>query len=437
MSWKESFSDKIVSFEQAVDSIKDGEALFLGSASTNASEFASALIEKYESFDHLTVVTALALKPVKLDPKIKNHITFWSYFMGPFERVGLQKRLSWMSPVCFSNLDLFFPLANSDVLVLDATLPDELGNVNLGPINGAITADLLRNNPRIIVQINEKTPVCYGQNAIFNLKDADMIFELSSPPGILPSVPKEAITREDNMMAEHIIDMIPDGACIQLGLGTTADAVGYMLETKKDLGVHTELLTGSMIHLAKKGIINGSKKNFHPGKMAASLIIGNEEMYDFADRNEMIFTMPLSVLANPATIARNDNFVSINNALAVDLTGQVASEGVGFNQYSSTGGQLDFVRGALRSKGGKSIILLPSVVRQKDGTLISKISLTFAPGTPITTPRTDVQYIGTEYGCVNLWGLPLNKRAELLISIAHPDFRDELTAQAKEAGVIF
>lgn len=238
------------------------------------------------------------------------------------------------------------------------------------------------------------------------------------------------------MIADHVIDLIADGSCIQIGVGGTANAVSYRLETKKDLGVHTEMITESMIHLARKGVINGSRKNIHKNKITSGLMLGSQDMYDFCDRNTMIHLGRLSQLLKPHIIAANDNFVSLNNTLQVDLTGQACSESLGFDQLSSTGGQLDFVRGARLSKNGKSILMLPSTFKDAEGNLKSRISAELIPGGVVTTPRTDIQYVATEYGCVNLWGKSVNERAKMLISIAHPDYRADLTARAKKERIM-
>jgi acyl-CoA hydrolase len=221
--------------------------------------------------------------------------------------------------------------------------------------------------------------------------------------------------------------MIPDGATIQVGLGGLANAIGYGLESKKNLSVHTEMFTDSMVYLAKKGVVNG--------KVLAAFGLGSTELYEFVGEGKVELA-PISYVNNPFEIGKNDDFISINGSLMVDLTGQVCSESLGHDQYSSTGGQLDYVRGASVSKGGKSFICLASTVKNKDGSVKSTISLNLPAGEVVTTPRSDVMYVVTEYGIANLFNKPIRERAKELIAIAHPDFRAQLTAEAKAAGII-
>ena len=435
MDWRTPQKNKIVSMQDAVDSIQDNQIVYFGCGATVSDAFINAILERYEDFNNLTILTALPLRPFKLKPEIKGHINFWSFFVGPVDRSIMQMQLGTYSPVNFSTLDVFFErICQIDVAVIDSPPPDKDGNLCFGIVGGGMVRDILRSKPKIIAQINDQAPYCYGEYNKISINEAEMIFEYSSPPA---SLPNPEVSELDKKIASHIMDLIPDGACIQLGLGGTSNAVGFFLESKKDLGLHTEMLTDSNVRLIKKGIINASKKNKYPGKMVIGIGLGNQEMYDFVDKNEMIHTLPWAVLNKPFFLAENDNFISINNALSVDLTGQVASEGLGTNQYSTTGGQLDFVIGSLYSKGGKSFILLPSTAESKNGEKVSRISVAFPPSTPITTPRSHTQYIGTEYGCVNLWGQPPGKRIELMISVAHPDFREQLKFDAKKAGLLY
>jgi len=266
-----------------------------------------------------------------------------------------------------------------------------------------------------------------------HINSADIIVETShTQPYSRDSEPDE----EEKAIASHIISEIPDGATIQLGIGRIAGAVGYGLRNHRDLGVHTELMTDSMKYLYEKGVITGRRKRLMPGKMTASFTFGSPELYDFLDRNDDMHFAPYTYVNNPYTIAQLDDFMSINTALMVDLTGQVYSESIGLNQYSGTGGQLDFVRGSQMSSGGKSFIALSSSVDSRKLGKSSRIVLSAPPGTVVTTPRTEVQYVVTEYGRVNLKDLTMQKRALALIEIAHPDFREDLLKQAMKAGLL-
>jgi 4-hydroxybutyrate CoA-transferase len=237
-------------------------------------------------------------------------------------------------------------------------------------------------------------------------------------------------------MAGYIADLIPDGTTIQIGFGGLANAIGHLLLDKNDLGMHSEIVTPSVMELMNKGVINGSKKTFMPGKIVSAFAIGTQEFYDFINRNDDFYFKEIGWVNNPDIIAMNDNLISVNTALMIDLTGQVAAESIGTKQYSGSGGQVNFVHGARKSKGGRSIIALKSTYTNKEGTLYSKIVPTLPAGTIVTTSRNDVQYIVTEYGAVNLRYESIEKRTKKLISIAHPDFRDEMTFEAKKIGLI-
>ena len=240
----------------------------------------------------------------------------------------------------------------------------------------------------------------------------------------------------EEKIASHILERIPDGACIQLGIGGTANAVGFGLRDKKHLGVHSEMFTDSMVYLHELGVIDNSQKTFMPGRSVAGFAFNTKKSCDFINRNPKVYFEPYHVINNINNIAANDNLMSINTSLAIDLTGQLCSESIGMRQYSASGGQVDYVRGATLSKGGKSFIAMPSVANTKNGP-VSKISLTLPEGSIVTTLRTDVMYVVTEYGCVNLKFCDIPTRAKKLISIAHPDFRDELTFEAKKHGFIY
>ena len=231
----------------------------------------------------------------------------------------------------------------------------------------------------------------------------------------------------------YIAERIPDGACIQLGIGAIPDATGMALKAKHDLGIHTEMFTDSMVELIECGAVNNSKKQIHVGQSVTTFAFGSKRMYDFIDDNPGIAILPVDYVNDPAVICRNDNMISINAALEVDLWGQVCAESVGTKHMSGTGGQVDYVRGACQSKGGKSFIAFSSTAK---GGTISKVKPILTPGAVVTTSKNDVDYIVTEYGVAHLRGESLASRARQLIAIAHPDFRDELRFEAKKRGIL-
>ena len=434
MNWKQKYASKIVSLEAAAASIKDGDRLSIGTSAACAIDFGNAVIARQNELKDVLFNATLSLRKVNYNPDMKNRVMVETYYSGPQERAARKMGVGTYAPVHFSQLDEYFRTGfRCNVVVFSVTPPDSAGWCNLSLVNPATAYDMLQTNPRIILQINEQAPYVYGEDNFINIADADMIVELNELPGYLAQAP---VTDIDNMVADHVIDLIPDGACIQIGVGATANAVSYRLESKKDIGVHTEMITESMVHLARIGVINGSRKNIHKYKMTSGLMLGSQDMYDYGTRNPTIHLGRLSQFLKPHMIAANDNFVSLNNTLQVDLTGQACSESLGFDQLSSTGGQLDFVRSARYSKNGKSILMLPSTFTDPAGNVGSRITAELIPGATVTTPRSDIQYVATEYGCVNLWGKSVNERARLLISIAHPDFRADLAARAKKEHIM-
>jgi 4-hydroxybutyrate CoA-transferase len=432
-NWEKTYSEKRTTPEKAVEIIKSGDRVVAGQSAAMPEALNNALAARKEQLTGVTLITALALRPMAaMRPECKPHIETLSFFMGPQERM-LDKAVGGAVSVNFHQLDLWMErVGRPDVLMLEVTPPDKAGYFNVGNVNCCVMEDYLRSKPKIIVQVNKHVPFIYSDFGFLHVDDVEAIIEHDAP---MPELPNSPPTEIDKQIASHIIDRIPDGACLQIGLGGIGNAVGYSLDNKKDLGIHTEMATDSMIYLAKKGAINCSKKNYYPGKFVAAMGLGSQEMYDFMDHNPFVYATTLSRVSREEYVAMNDNFISINNCLSVDLTGQVCSETIGHSRVSTTGGQQGFVRGAIRSKGGKSFILLASTAETKTGK-VSRISAALPAGTVVTTPRSDVQYIGTEFGCVDLFGKPPCERAKLLIGIAHPDFREQLTQEAKQAGIL-
>lgn len=434
MNWTEEYKSKLVSVEECAKIIKSGDTIAMAAGCSAPKDLMESIAERYQELENVNIVSGLLMYPFPhLDKKFIGHIKHTSIFLGPVERFFLnQKNIDVVSYQFSETENLLSKQLKCNVAIIECSKPDEKGFMSFGPL-GTFSNRLWADNANtVIVQVNEKTPYVYGQKASIHVSEVDYICEKSHDLAELPaSLPDE----NDKKIAEFIIKEIPDGATIQLGLGNIANAVGYLLNKKNDLGVHTEMLTESMVELAKKGVINCSKKTFHPGKILCGFGIGTKKLYEFMDKNEMIETAPISYVNNIQNIAKNDNFMSINNALTVDLTGQVCSETLGYDMYSGTGGQLDFARGARLSNGGKSFIALKSTAKTKAG-VVSRISSSLQPGTIVTTPRTDVQYIVTEYGIADLFNKSISERTKMLIKIAHPDFRSRLENDAKETGLI-
>lgn len=435
MGWKDEYLDKLKTADEAVKCVRSGDRVFIGAASSIAQTLADALYERMDELQDVTLCGALITSPQKCFGRdARGHFSFSTFFMGPQERMGFENGVVEYCSIHLSRIDHWCrTVARPSIAFLDVSKPDADGYVSFGATGTALFGNIAEVCGTIVLQVNDRTPYVYGQENRMHIADADIIIETSHlQPYVRDSEPNE----EEKAIASHIISEIPDGSTIQLGIGRIAGAVGYGLRNHRDLGVHTELMTDSMKYLYEKGVITGRKKRLLPGKMTASFTFGSPELYDFLDRNEDMHFAPYTYVNNPYTIAQLDNFMSINTALMVDLTGQVYSESIGLNQYSGTGGQLDFVRGSQMSKGGKSFIALSSSVDSRKLGRSSRIVLSAPPGTVVTTPRTEVQYVVTEFGRVNLKDLTMQKRALALIELAHPDFREDLLKQAMNAGLL-
>ncbi len=437
--WKEIYKSKLKSPEEAAAEIRDGEGVGFSLANGQPVAFANALGKRIldGELNNIMIFAGLGLNPSLLNsPDVANKVEFDSPYLGPVERFFVQKGLYTYTPVKLGDADLIARrnLRPGSVMAMTVSPMDRNGFFTCG-INVDYGYSLARMHPGkrlLVVEVNEHMPRTHGVN-LFHVSEVDVIIENNHPLRALPSIP---VTPEDNKIAEHIVEHIPDGACLQLGIGGIPNAVGSFLKDKKDLGVHTEMITDSMLELWECGALTCRKKNFIPYKWVTSFALGSQKLYDFVHENPMIDFYSVGFVNRPSIIGKNDKMISINATLEVDLTGQCASESIGPVQHTGTGGQLDFVQGAWLSKGGQSFIALHSTYTDKSGTKKSKIVPTLAPGTVVTTPRSEVNWIVTEYGAAQLKGQNARQRAEALISLAHPDFRDELRFEAKKLILI-
>ena len=294
---------------------------------------------------------------------------------------------------------------------------------------------IIEETPTVVFQINRFSPYVTGLDTLVPLSAAQYLVRADVEKETIPGGVMEA-DPETAAMSQYILDEIPDGACLQIGIGGVANAVTYGLRTKNDLGCHTEMMSDSLMVLMQEGVINNSRPKFIPHRSVVGFAFGSKALYEFLDHNEKMYFGPFPVVNHPANIAQNENMISINTAMSIDLFGQVAAEGIGPHQFSGTGGQGDYIRGAQMSKGGKSFLAFKSTVGQNpDGSLKSRIVPYFPPATIVTTPRSDVQYVVTEQGVVNLKPLTTRDRARALIDLAHPDCRPELVEAAKKLGI--
>ncbi|PAB61189.1 acetyl-CoA hydrolase/transferase family protein [Anaeromicrobium sediminis] len=426
MDWKKIYENKVVSIEEAAAKIESGDKAWVGPCSSAPIQLLEAIADRVDELENVDFMSAMALHPFKFlqSPKYIGRINYHTIFYGGYSKAFYKVGNVNINSAHFSKMDKVMAEFNPNVLLADVSMPDEEGYMYYGPMGVAFNGSAADTADKIILQVNKHQPKVKGIEHRIHVSEVAYICEFDHE---LPELPQPEVSETDKKIAEHLLPLIPDGATIQIGLGGLANAVGYGLESKKDLSVHTEMFTDSMVHLAKKGVING--------KIYAGLGLGSKELYEFVGEGKVELA-PMHTVNDPYEIGKNDNFISINACLMVDLTGQICSESVGFRQISSTGGQLDYVRGAGLSKGGKSFMCLASVTKDKDGKLVSKINPVLLQGAAITTPRSDAMYIVTEYGVADVYNKPIKERVNALIAIAHPDFRDELRKQAIEAGLI-
>ncbi len=433
MNWQNIYKEKLVSVEEAAGVIKSGDKIWLPGATSLPVDIMKKVDARRDQLHGVKVVSGLVFYPFEFFKGDSNNIQYYSSFLGPVERAMLKEGNVNLIINQFSQLAHVVEKEHScNLAIFECSEPDEEGYMSYGPAGSLANAKAKDLAEIIIVQVNKKTPYLYGTDAHIHVSEVDYICEQSRD---LAEVPSTVPDDDESKIAAFIVEKVKDGSTIQLGIGSISDAVGIFLRSKRDLGVHTEIFTNSMVELSKKGVINNTKKNIHPGKSVVATAIGDKQLLQFIDRNDSVEAHAASYVNDPDIIGQHDNFVSINSTLEVDLTGQVCSETIGFTQYSGTGGQLDFVRGARRSKEGQSFIALKSTAMTKKGR-VSKISCSLQPGTVVTVPRTEVQYIVTEYGIVNLWGKDIQSRVREMISIAHPDFREKLISEAVEVGLL-
>lgn len=434
-SWKEEYRAKLCNAEQAAALVGSGETVYLGGGTGIPAAFANALGKRSSQINDITIYQGYAMALYEyMKPEHRDSFHIETMFVGPMERVCMEWGVAQYVPVHLSDLGKMAMTVDFDKVAFIATPPDENGYMNRSCFGSFLPhAECLMRGDTRIVEINSHAPWLISEDFKIHISEVDHIIENDNPLFVLPEI---AITDVERKMAEHIAELIPDGSCIQLGFGGLSNAIGHLLMHKKDLGMHAEVVTPSVMELVKAGVLNGSRKSFMPGKVVTAFAVGTEEFYRYLDRNDSFFFREVGWVNNPDNIALNDNLVSVNNAMMVDLTGQLASESVGTRQYSGTGGQLNFVLGARRSHNGKSIMALQSTYADREGKMRSKIVPYFPAGTAVTTPRAETEYVATEWGVVNLRFESTHKRVKKLISIAHPDFRDELTFEARKMKLL-
>ena len=437
MNWQTEYQQKLRSPEDAIlENIRSGDHVYIGGVTvpTKSINALFNLVNENRLFGIKCYCVCTCNVGLDLDNYdfTPDQLTIDTYFMTGSERIYMGERKMFYSPMQFGNYDRCIATIRPRVSVVVTSPPDEEGYVNLGPACFSCTP--LQLGERIIAQVSSTIPEVNGTCHRYHVSQIDTFVEGKEALAMAGNFTKTSPAEEQ--IADNILNYIQDGACIQLGYGGIANAIGFKLKSLKHLGIHTEVLTESIMELVECGSVDNSRKTYFPGQSAVGFVFGSQKQYEYIHRNKDFIFGTFSEIVTPEKIALNDNMISINGAVSVDLTGQVCAESIGARQYSGTGGQVDFVRGASLSKGGYSFIAFPSTAKPKAGRK-SRIVFQLEPGSVVTTPRTDVQWIATEYGCVNLQFKSIPDRALALISIAHPDYRDELFYQAKKAGIIY
>ena len=422
MAWKEYYARHTVSAEEAVKRIRPGDRVVVQHACGEPSYLLDAMVANADAYENVEIVHMVAMgRAAYAQPGMEGHFRHNALFVGGTTRAAVAEGRGDFTPCFFSDVPGFFESTLPvDVALVTVTPPDENGKCSLG-VSVDYTLAAVKHARTVIAQVNARMPFTCGPSVV-DVTDIDC-FVLHDAP-IIPLAPPK-IGPVEEAIGKNVASLVRDGDTLQLGIGAIPDAVLQFLKDKKDLGIHSEMFSDGVVELAEAGVITNARKTLHPGKYVATFLMGTQRLYDFVDRNPAVYLAPVDYVNDPFVIAQNDNMVSINSCVQVDLMGQIASESIGPTQISGTGGQVDFIRGAARSRGGRAIIAMPSTVKGK----VSKIVPLLDEGAAVTTGRCDVDYVVTEYGVAHLKGHTLRDRARALIEIAHPDFRPGLKAE--------
>ena len=420
MNWQELYEQRKTTAEEAIKLIHSGDRVILGHAVGIPVAITDVLCEHKDDYQNVEIVQMVPMGNARFtEPEMEGHFRLNALFLGGLTKKAVAEGRADFTPCCFSEVPgLFDGMLPLDVAIIQVTPPDKHGYVSCG-VSVDYSLPAAKKAKTVIAQVNEEMPRTHGDAAL-HVSEIDCFVEASHPIIELP-LPK--IGDIEKAIGENCAKLINDGDTLQLGIGAIPDAVLLFLKDKKDLGIHSEMISDGVVELIESGVVTNAKKNFHPGKAVVTFLMGSKRLYDYADDNPGVAMYPVDYVNDPYVVGQNDNLVSINSCVQVDLMGQVASETVGLMQISGIGGQVDFVRGAKLSKGGRSIIAISSTAAKGK---ISKIVPLLDTGAAVTTSRTDVDYIVTEYGIAKLRGKTLRERAKALIAIAHPDFQPEL-----------
>lgn len=431
--WVKTYKAKLVSADEAVKVIKSNDKIIVQPGCASPHEVINAMVRRKDDLFGVEIYHILAVgKLPYAQPGMEKHFKHKAFFIGGNARAAINEGRAEFIPIFLSEVTMLFKkgILQADVALVQVSTPDEHGFCSYGIDVGNIKTPAEKAKV-VIAQVNKNMPRGLG-NSFIHVNKIHYIVEHDEPllelPQVDPNTTKEEMEIFDKI-GKNVASLIEDGSTLQMGIGAIPDCVLRYLKNKKDLGIHTEMFSDGLIELIEEGIITGEKKTLHPGKIVAGFVLGTKRSFDYIDNNPVFEFHPQEYVNDPFIIAQNNKMVAINACIEVDLTGQVCSDSIGTKMYSGIGGQVDFIRGAARSEGGKPIITVPSIIPGKH---ISRIVTQLKPGAGVVTSRGDVHYVVTEYGVAYLYGKTIQERAKALIAIAHPDFREELSKYARE-----
>ena len=424
--WKDHFQKNTINLEQAAGLVKSGDTIVFSHACGEPKRLPGALVEQADRLKGVKIVHMVTMGPaLYCQPGMENSFRHITFFAGGPTRTAIREGRADYLPCFFSQIpSMFNNILPVDVAMVTVSPPDINGYCSLG-VSVDYTRKAVQAARIVIAEVNPNMPRTHGESFV-KVDEIDHFVFVDEP--LYELIPPQ-ISDVELAIGRHVAELIDDGACLQLGIGGIPDAVLRNLGGFKDLGIHSEMISNGVKDLVENGVVTCRKKTIHRGKIVVTFMMGTQAFYQWTDDNPMIEMRTVDYVNDPSVIARNDNLISINSAIEVDLLGQVCADTMGFHQFSGVGGQVDFVRGARLSVGGKAIIALPSTARNGE---ISRITACLKPGSAVTTSRNDVDYIVTDYGIAGLRGRTTRERAQALIKIAHPAFREEICRSARD-----
>ncbi|MDX1601139.1 MAG: acetyl-CoA hydrolase/transferase C-terminal domain-containing protein [Anaerolineales bacterium] len=434
MGWVETYRSRMTSAEEAVKVIRSGQRVYLTGNCSVPQKLMQALVQRAPKLENVEIVQVLTIGSAEyVEPGLERHLRVNTLFISDNVRGAVNQGRADFTPCMLGEVPLLFSrgVLPLDVALIHVSPPDEHGFCSLG-VEVGITKTAAASAEIVVAEVNPQMPRTLG-DAFIHVSKLDHVVPVDYR---LPEVNMGDPTDLTNKIGRHVSELIEDGSTLQMGIGAIPDGVLNHLQDKKDLGVHTELFSDGVVELYEMGVITNERKTLHRGKIIAGFLLGSQRLYEFVDNNPVVELHPTEYVNDPYVIAQNEKMVSINSAIEVDFTGQVCADSIGTKLYSGVGGQLDFVRGAARSKGGKPIIALPSTVETRSGERLSRVVPYLKKGAGVVTTRYDVHYVATEFGVAKLYGKTIRERVRALLDIAHPDFQAELEEAAHELNYL-